>query len=52
MCDYGSIKQLTGRHEVQLEVAPLANEYEMDYKLCSREIDHVSLHFHRIGAPE
>ena len=45
-------KELTGHHEEQLEVAPLVNGYEMDYKLCSRVIDHVSLHDHRIGAPE
>ena len=45
-------KELTGLHEEQLEVATLASAYEMDYKLCNRVIDHVSLHDHHIGAPE
>ena len=44
--------ELTGLHEEQLEVATLASGYEMDYKLCSRVIDHVSLHGHHIDAPE
>jgi hypothetical protein len=46
MNDINEIYELTGLHAEQLVVATQANAQVMDYKLDSKVIDHVSLHFY------